>query len=335
MSNNKVSQYIFYLLSLSLLLSCASGRKQMADVYLRQHNWEKAKEILKAESSTDADTYLQLAEINGHLRLIPEMNRALAHVRALSPKYNEHADFIEKSFWIKYFGAGEENLINKLYEAAVADFSLVAQIDSSNTHGLQRYADALFLSGSYGEASTVYAAVLKISPGNLTAKNNLSEIYFVQSKFDDAITLCNEILDVNENDIETVMRRAYAHDALGNFKKAEDDYHMAALVRPSGQLFSDFGLLYLRNEFYGKAVARLEEALRFTGSSPLLYRYLGQANWRLRDYRQMSKWYRKIVENSPEDVAAWKNLAVALEALGYEADLAAARYHITKLSGTN
>lgn len=335
MQNNKVNQYIFYLVSLSLLLSCASGRKQMADVYLRQHNWEKAKEILGTENSKDANTYLQLAEINGHLRLIPEMNQALTHVRALSPKYNEHANFIEKSFWIKYFEAGEENLLNELYEAAVADFSLVAQIDSSNTDGLQRYADALFLSGNYDEAGPAYAAVLKLSPNNLTAKNNLAEIYFMQERYDDTIALCDEILDVNDNDIETVMRRAYAHDALGNFRKAEDDYYMAALVRPSEQLLTDFGLLYLDHKLYAEAITRLRAALSFGDGSPLLYRYLGQANWRLRDYRQMSKWYRKIVENSPEDVAAWKNLAVALEALGYEDDLAAARYQITKLSGTN
>ncbi len=122
---------------------------------------------------------------------------------------------------------------------------------------------------------------------------------------------------------------------MGNFKKAEDDYYMAALVRPSGQLLTDFGLLYLDNKFYTKAVIRFEEALHFAVGSQLIYRYLGQANWRLRDYRQMAKWYRKIVKNNPQDIAAWKNLAVAVEALGYEDDLAAARYHITKLSGTN
>jgi len=330
---NKISQYIFYMAIITLLFGCAS-RNQKVDIYYRQQNWEMAKEVLDAEKNKSPEQYLQLAEVNGHLRLIPDMNKALAHVRSISPKYLEDADYIADYFWIEYFKAGEKNFENKMYLEAAKDFGLVVQIDSTKIDGFKRFGDALYLAENYDGAAEAYAAALKLSPDNLIIKNNLSEIYFIQGKYAETVALCDEILGVHNNDIEAVMRRAYANDALGNFKKAEDDYYLAVSRRPSAQLLSDFGQLYMRHGYYDSAIEHFEEALKH-GGTPLLFHFLGEANWRIRDYRQMSRWYRRIVENNPGDIAAWKNLAVALEVLGYEDDLAAARYHITKLSGTN
>ena len=263
------------------------------------------------------------------------MNAALTKARSLSPKYHDHADFLVKNYWIKYFKLGNEMFANNMFTQAADYYTLSTQIDSSAAEGLQRYGDALFKIARYKEAGKVYSSALKITPDNVTIKNNLAEIYFIRKQYQESIRYCNEILSNNENDYGTLIRRAYAHDALGNFKEAEADFFMAALVKPSSRLLSDFGLVYFKNNDYRKAIFRFEEALEFPDSTTFIYRHLGEANWRIRDYRGMVKWYQKIVATQPGDLVGWKNLAVAYEALGQTNNLAEARFHITKLTSTN
>lgn len=336
MKSSKIFQYIL-LLQFVLSFGCATGRLQNIEVYLRQQNWPKAKTALEEsvqKNPRDGEAHLLLSEVYGELDLIPQMNAALAKLRTISPKYEKPADFIAKKYWIRNFNLGNTRFEEKLYSEAVIHFQYAVQIDSTNVHSLQRYADALFMSARYREAGKAYHKALKHSPLNLVIKNNLAEVYFIEKQYEKTIALCNDLLAENENDIDALKRRAYSYDALDKFAKAEEDYISAANIDSSTQLLTDFGLLYFRHEDYQNAIARFKEALKFSNNT-LLYRHLGEANWRLRNYQEMARWYRKIVESYPEDLVGWKNLAVAYEALGQKEDLAQARHYINKINSTN
>jgi tetratricopeptide (TPR) repeat protein len=100
-------------------------------------------------------------------------------------------------------------------------------------------------------------------------------------------------------------------------------------------LLTDLGLLYFRKGDYEKAVTVFSQALELSNGYHVLYRYLGESHWRLREYSAMAHWFEKLVTVNPDDVSGWRNLIVAYEALGRNEALANARQHIQSITSTN
>jgi len=106
-------------------------------------------------------------------------------------------------------------------------------------------------------------------------------------------------------------------------------------INPSPHLLTDSGLLYFRLGNYPVAIERFTKALEISPNKVRLYRYLGEANWRIRNYRGMVRWNRKIVACFPNDPGGWQNLAVAYKALGQKKQLAQATRHIDTMNRRN
>lgn len=322
----------------SLLNSCAASRLQNVHLAVRQHDWQKAQRNLEEhlqQNPRDGEALLLLAEVYGEQNQAGNMMSAIGRLRKLSPKYEQPADYLVKRFWIQNFNSGQKHMKARDYLEAVACFQRAVTIDSTNAYGLQKYADALVMSGKYYSAEKYYRRVLQNDPENPVLLNNLAEIYFMERKFRKAIRLCNEILAKDENDPNALLRRAYANAARGRIQDAEEDFSRAAESHPSERLYTDFGLMYFRNHQYRKAIRQFQEALNYSVEPLQLYRYLGEAYWRLKNYPSMASWYKKVVEISPNDLVGWKNLAVAYEALGQQQLLSEARLRINKLIRTN
>ncbi|MFQ5602570.1 MAG: tetratricopeptide repeat protein [bacterium] len=305
---------------------------------MRQQDWQKAQssldEYLK-KNPRDGEAHLLLAEVFGELDSIQAMRRTLTTLRQISPKYENSAVFLLKKYWTKNFNRGLKLFQLKNYRQAANQFGLAVQIDKSQFIGLQKLADALFMAGRYYEAQTAYQQALNMQPDNLILKNNLAEIYFIKKQYQKSVNLCNEILNKHELEINALMRRAYAYDALKNYSEAVKDFERLIELSPTPKLLTDFGMLHFRQQEYHKAIDYFTAALADSSNNYLLYRYLGEANWRVRNYQDMVTWYRKIVESSPDDLLGWKNLALAYEALGKKQLLVEARNHIDKITRTN
>ena len=106
-------------------------------------------------------------------------------------------------------------------------------------------------------------------------------------------------------------------------------------INPSPHLLTDSGLLYFRLGNYPVAIARFTKALENSNTKVRLYRYLGEANWRIRNYKDMARWNRKIVACFPNDMGGWQNLAVAYKALGEKKHFAQATRHVDAISSRN
>lgn len=323
---------------LFLISGCVTSRFQHIEMYMRQHDWKSAQtslEDLLKRLPRDGETHLLLAEVYAELDSIQQMRSTLESARSLSPKYIKPTDFIAKKYWFKNFNRGLKSFEQKYYEEAVKRFQLAVEIDPINPHSMQRLADALFMTARYHEAKETYLRVLAQQPDNLIIKNNLAEICFVEKRYEKAVNLCNEILAVKPFDVNALMRRAYSFDGLESFEEAEKDFQLLADLTPSSKLLTDFGLLYFRNGRYEQAISRFAEALNFSSNKASLYRYLGEANWRLRKYKAMIRWYQKLVEDRPNSLLGWKSLALAYEALGQTKLLTVARDHISTIARTN
>ena len=335
-----ISTYSFrYIFISGLLISgCAANRFQGVELAIRQQNWFKAQQALEEQVQTnprDGEAHLLLAEVYGETDQVTALRKTIASLRQLSPKYTEPANFLSQKYWIKNFRLGLQLFEQRQFNEAAKRLQFATIVDSANSDGWQRLGDALFMSARYFEAKKAYAQALNKQPDNITLKNNLAEIYFIEKNYAGAIEQCDEILSVQENDMNAVLRRAYCYDALGKFAIAEKDFLKAAEADAAPQTVTAVGLFYFRNGKYAKAIGPFSKAVENSDNPIMLYRYLGEANWRLRNFKAMASWYQKIVAALPDDLSGWKNLAMAYEALGQKDLLAQARSQIHKISSTN
>lgn len=104
-------------------------------------------------------------------------------------------------------------------------------------------------------------------------------------------------------------------------------------VNPSCNLLTDSGLLHFRRGDYLQAIDRFTRALENSSNKIQLYRYLGEANRRIQDYKGMAQWFQKVVNFYPNDLDGWQNLAIAYEALGMKTMLAKAHRRINRING--
>jgi len=318
--------------------SCAASRMEGVRLSIRQQNWQRAQEGLEElvrQNPRDGKALLLLVEVYGELDMAEKMMHTVHRLHRLSPQFHESLTYLTGMYWRRNFDRGLKQFHTRNYAAAVVSFRRAVTIDSTNSHSQQKYADALFMAGRYYEARKQYQAVLKKDPENPVLLNNLSEIFFIEKKYMDAIRLCDEILARDQTQINALMRRAYAYNALGKFNTAEEDFILATTLNPTARLFTDFGLMYFRNHRYREAIRQFEQALFYTKEALQLYHYLGEANWKMKDYRAMVTWYQKVVKTNPHDLAGWKNLAIAYEALGKRQLLSEARHQINQIIRTN
>ncbi len=337
-SSNAVKPVFLLISGLILGSGCASSRFQTIDAYVRQQDWQKATTALEMAieaNPTDGEAHLQLAEVYAESGMISQMSASLLQAQSVSANLQDRAEFIRKTYWAINFKRGNYSFDDRLYREAAFYFGRAVQIDSSNIYSMRQYAAALFKAGHYRQAEEVYRHILDGRPDDLSSKNNLAEILFIRKRYAQCIELCDLILADSEPDTQTLKRRAYAYDALGEFENAEKDYLLAAALQPSAQLLTDLGLLYFKRGAYREAIARFTEALALSDAQAQLYSHLGEANWQIHDYVEMARWYQKIVQFYPDNLSGWKNLAVAYEILGKKDLLAEARHYIHRISSTN
>lgn len=329
---------LILLCSLFAVMGCAASRFHSIDLFMRQQNWKKAQEALEEHikrNPTDGGAHLLLAEAYGEADRIPEMQDALERARRIASRFEKSADELADKFRIRNFNRGIQHFTLRQFEQAYARLKLAVRIDSSNSEAWQRYGDALFMTARYVEAGRAYKRVLQKKPDDLVLKNNLAEVYFVEKQYQKAIDLCSEILKREEKNLNALMRRAYSYDALDILQEAEQDYLAAIELNYSPDLLTALGLMHFRHEHNDDAIKYFSAALDYSDNKGVQLRYLGEASWRIRDFKGMANWYRKLVLLHPDDVMGWRNLAVAYEVLGLSKRLAEVRQNINYLSGMN
>jgi tetratricopeptide (TPR) repeat protein len=332
------SNLLIFIIFGLLLDGCASSRLQVIEQNMMQKDWLKARKNLEEslrKNPRDGEALLLLAEVYGELNQAEQLVETLETLHDLSPKYHDECDYIAGKYWSRNVEIGVKQFDVGSYSEAIISFYNAYTIDSQNYDVLQKYADALFMTARYNEAGKAYERILQLYPQNLIVKNNLAEVYFTQKEYQKTIDLCSEILNDEPGNHNALMRRAYCYDVIGETIRAEKDYATLLKVDDSPQFVTSVGLFYFKNHNYEKAITHFQMALETTPDNLLLYRYLGEASWRVHDYQTMAQCYQQIVNSYPNDLTGWKNLAIAYEALGRTQLLTEARLQINKIISTN
>jgi len=149
----------------------------------------------------------------------------------------------------------------KRYHEALADFNqclkikpklIAARRDRGIIYGLlERYEEAL--------ADFNKAIGRKPDPVLLT---NMGTAYCELGRYDEALTVLNQSLEIDPYDPITLNSRGIVYDSLEQFDKALSDYDNALALDPFyPEVHNDRGVVYSKTAFYTKAMADFEKAL--------------------------------------------------------------------------
>jgi len=202
----------------------------------------------------------------------------------------------------------------------------------------------------YQSLVAVYKAISDANPANMTALSNLSRYYIKLGRFDEALAMCNKIVEAGKADAAVYRRMAYIAGEKGDFegrvaylKKAlELDRNSDEVVIDLAKTYEQAGLKRQALDVYASAsktasdreilVPLIKEALQkndYAKARELLERYVGlypqdknataqlaMVMGKLGDTKSQVDYYQKAVRLSPANSVLWYNLGVAREKNG-------------------
>ncbi|GAA4268179.1 tetratricopeptide repeat protein [Hyunsoonleella aestuarii] len=262
----------------------------------------QAKKIYRqALRSTDLNEKIEL--LNQVIDIEPNNLDAYFH-RALAKNDlgNYHGAIVDYSKIIieepdadTYFNRGNSRYNLEDFNGAKADYTKAVALDKNFVDAQYSLACAKYDLGEYERAIKDFDAVLKVIP-------DLQIAYTL---------------------------RASAHAALENYKKALKDYSTAILVNPSSDAFYNRGLFYLDINYFQKANADFNLAIRLDRQNSFPYFYRGTTFLFLGKYKDAIEDYMINLKFDSLDFDALLGLAIAHYKIG-DSDSAKAYFQKSK-----
>ncbi|MCU0575914.1 MAG: tetratricopeptide repeat protein [Desulfobacterota bacterium] len=249
----------------------------------------------------------------------------------------------------------EQNFMDQL-KSARSDEERIAILRSAHAtfpgsaSFLEMLENLLSSKEDYQSLVAVYKAISDADPANMTALSNLSRYYIKLGRFDDALAMCNKIVEAGKADAAIYRRMAYIAGEKGDFegrvaylKKAlELDRNSDEVVIDLAKTYEQAGLKRQALDVYASAskttsdreilVPLIKEALQkndYAKARELLERYVGlypqdknataqlaMVMGKLGDTKSQVDYYQKAVKLSPANSVLWYNLGVAREKNG-------------------
>jgi Tfp pilus assembly protein PilF len=149
---------------------------------------------------------------------------------------------------------------------------------------LRTYADAemnlatvLAQRGRVEDAVAHYRAAIRADPGYAFAYTSYGVLEANRRHFDEAIAAHRRALAIDPNLMEAHANLATALDDLGRDDEAKREYAEALRLKPSAEVYNNLGLLALKEQHPGDAVAMFRRALALRTDIPVVYLHLARA----------------------------------------------------------
>lgn len=123
---------------------------------------------------------------------------------------------------IKKFELAEKLLSEKKYEESIANFKKVLEIDPNQIPALYNIGLCYEFSNQFNEAEFYYKKCHTLKADEVRFINNLSTIYLLQKKFNQALPLLERSLKINKNQLVIVHHTMMCLIDLGKKKEAEE-----------------------------------------------------------------------------------------------------------------
>lgn len=196
------------------------------------------------------------------------------------------------------------------FSGAIVDYSKIILLkpdaDTYYNRGNSRYSIK-----DYVAAKDDYENAFKRDPNFIDALYSLACVKYDLGEFESAITDFTKVISVAPALQTTYFLRASAFMALKQYPKALEDYSFAILVNPNAEAYYNRGVFYLDINYYQKANADLDNALKLNNSNSFGYFYRGNSFLFLGKYLDAISDFKKALTFDSNDFDALLGLAIS------------------------
>lgn len=230
----------------------------------------------------------------------------------LAQESGENSRLVNRARGIAYMGLTDYEQAAACFEEALAGSNgLVQNVDFDLNYYL---AVAYARSGRYGDAESVYDAVLGLRPGQRDAYYLRGTVRLAQGNFEGAQQDFDKVISMDSDDYGMVIEIYKVLDSFG-YGEAGNTYLRAALeAGDKGMDKFDSGRIYYYLGEYQSAYLALEEAREKGGVES--YLYLGKSYEATGDYNYAANVYASYLEKNEGDAEIYNQLGLCEMARG-------------------
>ena len=209
-----------------------------------------------------------------------------------------------------YWNRGKLEIVNKSYSPALADLAKAVMIDSTKPGYYYNLADVEFLMGHTHEARDAFQTCIRLDPKNTDAILKLAELYLYVEKYDEALTLINQALKVNQ-----YIARAYFLKGMIYIEKHDTARAISSIQTAIEQnpdyydAYIQLGLLFA-GKGDGIALSYYNDATNLEPQNPESYYDKGMFYQFGGDYDNAIKTYQELLQVDSTYKNAYYNLGV-------------------------
>jgi Flp pilus assembly protein TadD len=183
-------------------------------------------------------------------------------------------------------------------------------------------------------ATSIYEELLRISPNNVKARNNLALLLDREGDREGALEALDRCLNDDPDCVQAKINRGAILASLARYGEAERDL-LAAVRQDSGNAEGHFnlGLLSIRKGLWADAVPYLRRSIELDASRSSAHYYLGEALNHVDDLQGAMQSYQRAAELQPTNPEALYGLGIVLDRLNRPDDAAQMYRRSRELAG--
>lgn len=136
--------------------------------------------------------------------------------------------------------------------------------------------------------------------------SNQGDTYFAQERYEDAVAAYDSFLAANPRNVKALYNRGRAHEELGNFEKAEDDFKRAyELDNNNVQVLMSLSNLYQKQKNHSSALLYADYAVELPGAPAMAYFLKARALHQLGNTDEAMREYSAAIKNDSEFAQAY------------------------------
>jgi len=115
--------------------------------------------------------------------------------------------------------------------------------------------------GALADAAICFERALAADPGSIPAMHGRAAMHHLAGEQEEAIALCDEVLEIAPGHIEAWITRAFAARAMGDLDAALDGFRRAVQIEPRSGLISCVGGVLFQQGRVDEALAHMDHAI--------------------------------------------------------------------------
>lgn len=208
------------------------------------------------------------------------------------------------------FARGSELMDADKFDEAAAEFQAALALEPENPDIMAALGGAFLDMGSYDASVDILNQALAIDAEHPLALSNLCGALALRG--DDALSVCQQALAVNEGDADTYNGLGVAYGQQGQFDEAITAFQEAIQLDPEHEwAHNNLGFAYLSLEQFDEAIAALQEAVRVAPGNLTAQLNLAQAYAITEQYEDAIAAYQAALRLAPQRADLNIDIAVA------------------------